>query len=66
MKKNNWKIVWLVGILIFSIGLIMSLIIHFQHWDEIVSSKKMFMYQIPAISFLIPGWIITMFGSFKK
>lgn len=66
MKKNNWKIVWLVGIVIWVIGLIMSVIIHFQHWDEIVSSKKIFMYQIPAVSVLIPGWLITILGSFKK
>ena len=66
MENKNWKIVWLIGIVIFAVGVIMSLTIQFQHWDEILSNKQVFMYQIPATCVWVPGWLIMMLGSLKK
>lgn len=66
MKAINWKIAWLIGMLIFAIGIIMSLTIQFQHWDEILSNKQVFMYPIPATCVWVPGWLIMMIVLFKK
>lgn len=66
MKKENWKLVWYIGWAIFLVGMIWSIVIHFQHWDEIISYKQKFMYQRPALCVLVPGWLIMVLGMFKK
>jgi hypothetical protein len=66
MTKKNWKTVFYIGWAIFAVGIIWSLVIHFQHWEEIMSYKQKFMYQLPATCVLVPGWLIATLGMFKK
>lgn len=66
MKKENWKLVWLIGWAVFLVGMVYSLVIHFQHWEEIMSYKQKFMYQLPALYIWVPGWLVMLLGLFKK
>ena len=66
MKSKHWKIVYYIGIILIVIGFSMSLYINFKHWDEILSRKEEFFLQLPAVSVIVPGWLIMALGIFKR
>jgi len=66
MTNKNWKTVWKLGWAIYAIGFIWAMVIHFQHWEEILSGKEKFIMQLPAMCVWLPGSLIGMLGAFKK